>query len=172
MSVSLRPIRPGDEGFLYQVYASTRADEMALLVEWNDAQKEQFLQFQFTAQHTYYQQQFAQAAYDLILLDDQPIGRLYVDRPGNEIHIIDIALLPDYRNRGIGSALLHNLLAEAARAGLVVHIYVEQVNPALRLYTRLGFHVIANQGIYLLMEWLPGTPPQPHDQALPETGEA
>ncbi len=154
--IGLRPTMAHDEPFLRAVYASTRADELAL-VDWDDQQKTAFVQMQFTAQHRYYHEQFVDAAYQIILCDGAPAGRLYLGRWPEEIRIIDIALLPDYRNRGIGSYLLEQILTEAAQTGKRVNIHVERNNPALRLYTRLGFRPIADQGVYLLMEWTPAT---------------
>ncbi len=151
MSISLRPITLDDEGFLYSVYSSTREDELAQ-VDWDDAQKQAFLKMQFHAQHTYYMEQYKHASFDVILLDDVPVGRLYLDRRKSEIRIVDIALLTAYRNRGIGSLLLKDILAEGERAGLPVRIHVEHFNPALHLYTRLGFRHIDDHGVYYLME--------------------
>ena len=153
-AISLRPIEPGDEEFLYRVYASTREAELAL-VDWDAAQQAAFLRMQFAAQHQYYQEHYTGAAFQLILVDGQPAGRLYVARWQDEIRIVDLALLPAYRNQGIGTALLKDLLAEGARAGKPVTIHVEQFNPALRLYTRLGFVRIGERGVYYLMEWSP-----------------
>lgn len=90
-----------------------------------------------------------------MLSHDRPIGRLYVDRRADEIRVVDIALLPEHRRQGIGSALLENILAEAAAAHKPVRIHVEKFNPALRLYQRLGFHQVRDTGVYFLMEWLP-----------------
>jgi ribosomal protein S18 acetylase RimI-like enzyme len=151
-TITLRPIRAGDESFLYLVYASTREQELAPL-DWSNEQKNAFLQMQFLAQHQYYQQNYADAAWDVILVDDQPAGRLYVARWPQEIRVIDIALLPKYRNAGIGGTLLRGLQAEAEQAGKKLSIHVEQFNPARRLYERLGFRIIADQGVYWLMEW-------------------
>ena len=158
-TVSLRPIRPDDEAFLYEVYASTRLDELAV-VDWDEAQKAAFLHMQFAAQHTYYQEHYVGADFLVILVDDHPAGRLYVARWDEEMCLMDIALLPAYRNAGIGSALLHALMAEAAQAGKPVRIHVEKQNPALRLYTRLGFRPIADRGVYWFLEWSP-TPSPP-----------
>ncbi len=97
----LRPITPEDEDFLYRVYASTREDELAPL-DWDDEQKESFLKMQFAAQHKFYTEQFPRAEFQVILLDQEPIGRLYLDHRDDEIRLIDIALLPSHRNRGIG----------------------------------------------------------------------
>ena len=153
-SVTLRPIRPGDEAFLLRVYASTRLDELAPL-GWSADQVTAFLTQQFTAQHTHYHTHYPDADFQLILLDGQPIGRLYVARLDEELLIIDIALLPAYRNAGIGSRLLEDLLAEAAAAGKPARIHVEKFNPALRLYQRLGFSPIADHGVYWFMERSP-----------------
>lgn len=150
--LTLRPITPGDKDFLYRVYTSTREDELAL-VDWPETEKDAFLEMQFLAQHSFYLEQFAQADFDLILLNEEPVGRLYLDRREDEIRIIDIALLTEHRRKGIGSRLLKEILAEAASAGLPVRIHVERYNPALHLYYRLGFQKIADQGVYYLMEW-------------------
>lgn len=158
--LTLRPITPADMEFLYRVYASTRAEELAL-VDWTAEQKAAFLLMQFHAQHRFYQEQFTQASFQIILLDGQSVGRLYVDRRTDEIHIIDIALLTEQRNQGIGSHLLHALLAEGAQRGLPVRIHVERFNPALRLYQRLGFRQISDDGVYFLMEWRPEAADQP-----------
>ena len=104
----------------------------------------------------YYQEHYAGAAFDVILVFGQPAGRLYVAREEDEIRIVDIALLPDYCNRGIGTTLLRGLQSEAAAAGKPLRIHVERFNPALRLYERLGFHPIADRGVYLFMEWAGG----------------
>jgi ribosomal protein S18 acetylase RimI-like enzyme len=152
--VTLRPATPEDEPFLHAVYATTRADELAL-VDWNDAQKAAFVQMQFTAQHRYYHEQFADAAFQVVECNGTPAGRLYVGRWPEEIRIIDISLLPAYRNRGIGGWLIGQLLDEAAGARKRVSIHVEHNNPALRLYTRLGFSPVADEGVYLRMEWTP-----------------
>jgi ribosomal protein S18 acetylase RimI-like enzyme len=152
--VTLRPITAKDRDFLYRVYASTREDELAPL-GWDAAQKESFLEMQFAAQHEFYQEQFPGAEFQIILLDGESVGRLYVDRQEDEIRILDVALLPEHRNRGIGSALLGDVLADGERAGLPVRIHVERYNPALSLYNRLGFHKIGEGEVYFLLEWSP-----------------
>ena len=85
MNVTLRPIAPADEQFLYQVYASTRQEELAQ-VPWSDAQKEAFLRMQFAAQHLHYQQHYADAAFSILELQGEPIGRLYVARLDEAAH--------------------------------------------------------------------------------------
>jgi ribosomal protein S18 acetylase RimI-like enzyme len=148
---------PEDASFLEQVYASTRAEELAL-VDWDQEQKAAFLRMQFAAQDRYYRERYPGAKFDVILKDGALAGRLYVHRRAAEIRIMDIALLPEHRGAGIGTMLLREVMAEGARSGIPVTIHVERFNPALRLYERLGFRPIKDKGVYLLMEWSPGTP--------------
>ena len=151
MDVELRSIEPGDEEFLYRVYASTRQEELAQL-DWPEPQKSSFLRMQFGAQDRYYRENYSEAAFSVILADGRPAGRLYVARWPEEIRIVDIALLPEHRGRGIGTHLLNALISESEESGKPLSIHVERFNPALRLYERLGFHETADKGVYLLME--------------------
>jgi ribosomal protein S18 acetylase RimI-like enzyme len=152
--VTLRPVREEDAEFLFRVYAGTRVEELAV-VPWSEEQKEAFLRMQFRAQDTDYHRSYPDAAFLVIESDGAPAGRLYVHRRRNEIAVVDVALVPEYRGRGIGGALLRGLMAEAAAAGLPVRLHVERFNPAQRLYARLGFRPLADHGVYLLMEWRP-----------------
>ncbi|HEX9638725.1 MAG TPA: GNAT family N-acetyltransferase [Acidobacteriota bacterium] len=149
-----RPVVSSDREFLCRLYASTRQEELAP-VPWSEPEKEAFLRLQFDAQDRHYQEHFPAAAFQIIELDAQPIGRLYVDRRADEIRLIDIALLPEFRGAGIGTALLMELIDEAAAAGKPLRIHVERFNPALRLYQRLGFRPLEEHGVYLLMEYRP-----------------
>lgn len=149
-TVTRRPVQEDDLPFLLIVYGSTRAEEMAQL-PWSDDQKSAFLKSQLESQQTYYAQVFPSADREVLLVDGEPAGRFYVDRGEDEIHVIDIALLPPFRNRGIGSRLLGEILAEGARTGVKVTIYVEKNNPAKRLYQRLGFEVIDQDDVYYLL---------------------
>jgi ribosomal protein S18 acetylase RimI-like enzyme len=149
--LSFRPIHEEDLAFLARLYATTRAEEMAM-VPWTEEQKASFLQMQFDAQHTHYQNHCPDAEFSMVLMDGEPIGRLYLDRREDEHRVVDIALLPEHRGQGLGRALMEDVLAEARAAQKVVRIHVERNNPALRLYDRLGFKEIGDTGVYLLME--------------------
>jgi len=151
--ITFRPTSTADEPFLLRLYRSTRESELEQ-TGWNETEKETFVQQQFQAQHIFYTSQFPRARFNMVCLDDKPIGRLYVDRRKEEIRIIDIALLPEYRNRGIGSKLLTDILSEAEKFEKAVRIHVEHFNPALNLYERLGFKKTGNTGVYFLMEWV------------------
>jgi len=156
-AITRRAVCPEDKEFLYALYASTRAMEMAM-TGWSDEEKESFLRMQFHAQTTDYARNYTDAQFDLILCDGEPAGRLYLDRRQDEIRIVDIALMPEFRNRGIGSDLLADVMSEAEGRGKAVTIHVEINNPAMALYNRLGFMPVSENGVYLLMEWKPKVP--------------
>lgn len=119
---------------------------------WSSETRSAFLQQQFQAQHAFYQLQYPDAAFMIILFDQLPIGRLYINRGVEDIRIIDITLLPDFRNHGYGEYLLNTFLDEADVSKKMVSIHVERNNRALNLYERLGFVVLEdNHPIYLLL---------------------
>lgn len=151
---SLRPATAEDTGFLQAVYASTRADELAA-TGWSGEQKALFCAQQFHAQDIHYRQHYPSAQYLVILCENHPVGRLYVDHWEKEIRIMDISVLTEHRGRGIGNHLLRALMAEAQAAKKLLSIHVETMNPARRLYERLGFQVREDKGLYLLMGWTP-----------------
>lgn len=152
--IALRPVTAGDAPFLFDVYASTRMEELAQ-IGWSEPQQRSFLEMQFNAQRRYYESEYPAAEFQIILVRGQPGGRLYVHRRETEIRIMDIALLPPHRRQGIGSRLLREIQAEGGRSGRRVTIHVESFNPALRLYERLGFRTVARNGVYQLLEWAP-----------------
>ena len=154
-NVTLRPVSADDHDFLVEVYWSTRAEELAL-VPWTAEQQQVFVRSQFAAQQDHYAKKYPTASHDIIMSNDRPVGRLYVARLDQEIRIIDITVLPAERNAGIGSYLIKQLLDEANRSGKITRIYVEDFNPSLRLFERLGFSPSEQHGIHLLMQCKPG----------------
>ena len=165
--VTLRAFEDRDLDFLTRVYAASRDREMALLPHWTELAKQAFLQEQFRLQHRYYQAHYPLARFDVILDYGEAIGRLYVAPMESEVRLMDIALLPERRNGGIGGALIREVMTEANRSGHFVSLHVEPDNPARRLYTRLGFIHVEIVGAYTLMHWRGDgapdvTPPAPN----------
>lgn len=161
--IRLRSVTEADLALLRRIYGSTRAAELEP-VPWSDDQKREFLDFQFQAQHRYYLGQFPLASRDVIEVDGEPVGRLYLDPRDQEIRLIDIALLPEHCGQGIGGLLLQAVLEAGRDSGRMVSIHVEQNNPALRLYQRLGFEKLEEQGIYYLMRWTPVQASNPEEE--------
>lgn len=153
-SITFRPETAEDKEFIYRLYATTREMEMNI-VPWTAEQKDQFCRSQSDAQRAHYDKAYVGTEYTIILRDGEPIGRLYLHTVDGDFRVLDIALLPEHRGSGIGGMLMRDLMDQAAARGQVVSIHVEQFNPAMHLYERLGFKPIEQYGVYLLMEWRP-----------------
>jgi GNAT superfamily N-acetyltransferase len=149
----LRPVSQEDEPFLLALYGSAREDELAQ-VEWAEGQREVFVHWQFDLQRREYDARFPNARYQLILIDGEPAGRIWVGEEKEQIRLLDIALLPQFQNRGIGTILLGELIKEASHAHKPLrHMVFVLNNDAHRFYERLGFVVIEDLGAYKHMEW-------------------
>lgn len=156
--VNLRAIQESDLAVLCKIYGSTRTEELEKGTNWSEEQKNIFIEQQFFAQHEYYQKNYLGAKFYIIENENTTIGRLYIDFffENKGIRIIDITLLPDWRNKNIGSSILEEILKKAAKANRNVTIHVESFNPAMNLYKKLGFTKISEtNGVYHLMEWRP-----------------
>jgi ribosomal protein S18 acetylase RimI-like enzyme len=152
-TLKLRRVTPSDEEFLLSIYASTREEELAQ-AQWAEGQKEAFLKWQFDLQRSEYQSRFPDAEYAVILIDDLPAGRIWIGADAEQIRLLDIALLPEFQNRGAGTLLLRLLIKEAEAAKKALRHMVFMLNDdAHRFYERLGFTVIDDLGAYKHMEW-------------------
>jgi GNAT superfamily N-acetyltransferase len=153
--IELRPIEPADEPFLCLLYATTRWDELAA-TGWADEEKLAFARQQFEAQHRYYVEHLAESSdFLLILRDGEPAGRLYLGRWEDEIRVIDVTLLPEHRNAGLGTRLMRDVQAEARASGVPVTLHVDRESPARRWYVRLGFELVEERGFNDFMAWRP-----------------
>ncbi len=153
-TLRFRPETSADDDFLIPLYASCRADA-ALLAQWPSEQRDVFINQQFQLQRQHYQREYPNADYSIILADEQAIGRWYLYRDAAYYELLDIGLIPEYRNKAIGSRLVNDLLSEAGRVNKSVRVFVEQDNPAQRFYSRLGFNTIEQHGAHLLLTWQP-----------------
>lgn len=153
-SLGLRSAIAEDEPFLWDLFASTRVQELALM-GLPEHQKEAFITMQFNAQRRQYGMSYPHANHSIVLWNEAPIGRLLVDKGDREFTLVDVALLMNYRNIGIGTHLMQSLLKEAATAGKPVRLHVLATGDARRLYERLGFSRIGGDSVYLEMIWVP-----------------
>lgn len=153
VNVAVRPVTPSDDEFLLAVYTSTRADELAQ-VDWAEGQKENFIRWQFDLQRQEYEARYPEARYQVILVDQQPAGRVWIGEDETQIRLLDIGLLEQFQNRGVGTVLLKELIAESiAKKKALRHMVFVLNNNAHRFYERLGFVTIEDLGGYKHMEW-------------------
>lgn len=151
-TIALRPAQEDDRALLLRIYASTRQEELASL-DWDQSQKDWFVAMQFDFQARSLAGAFPEADTAVVLRSRQPIGRLVLDRAASQIRLVDISLLPEHRQAGIGSLLIRAVQDEAATAGKEVVLHVAKLNRARALYERLGFAACGQDDVYLEMRW-------------------
>jgi len=147
LAFALRPAMPADAEFEHRLYASTRDDLRPLGPEVFDG----LVGMQFRAQSMSIRLDHPEADRKIVVVDDGPVGRLIVDDSGEQIEVLDVALLPEYRSQGIGTSLLRSVLAEADRMGRAIALHVEKRSRAVHLYERLGFVISGDAGLYFEM---------------------
>jgi RimJ/RimL family protein N-acetyltransferase len=152
--LKFKAISEEDMAFLLHLYSTTRWQEV-LQAPWDDKQRHAFLKQQFDAQHTHYQNHYSKAEYLVIIKDDLNIGRIYIDRGETSIGIIDIAFLPEFKYKGIGTLILQEIIKQAQITTKKIVIHVESFNPAYQWYEKLGFKQIEDKCVYQYMEWHP-----------------
>lgn len=150
--VAFRRLKPDDESLLMVIYESTRLEELAL-TGWVQAQREAFVKMQFEAQQLHYDKYYPEGRHLIILLNDEPVGRLYVAETEEDLHVLDITILPPYRGGGIGTPIIELLMRRTAEIDKPLHIYVENYNRSHRLFERLGFVKVGESGCNDLLEW-------------------
>lgn len=149
--IELRPVQVKDESFIETVYGSTREDELKR-TNWPEQQKKTFIIMQSMAQSAEYKTKFPGAAFQVIVYKKKDAGRFYIWEGDKEIRLIDITLLPAFRRKGIGAFLLKELIKKSNKVQKKISLHVEPNNPALYLYSNLGFIRIKNNGRHYYME--------------------
>jgi GNAT superfamily N-acetyltransferase len=153
-SISLRPVADDDADLLLEIYQSSRGDDLRGL-DWSEDRISEFLRMQYEAQQHFYESEYKRAADEIILWEGKPAGRLIVERREHEIRCIDVALLPELRNRGVGTFLIQKLQDEARREKKPLRLQVIRFNRAVSLFERSGFVRTSETGTHFQMEWMP-----------------
>jgi ribosomal protein S18 acetylase RimI-like enzyme len=153
-AIDLRPATAEDQGFLVAVYKSSRGDDLRDL-GWDKDRIDVFLEMQYQAQRTFDQTDHSRATDEIVLCSGQRAGRLLVDADEDEIRFIDLALLPEYRDRGLGTYLVRRLQKQASAANKPLRLQVIRFSRAVNLFERLGFSRTSETGTHFQMEWKP-----------------
>jgi ribosomal protein S18 acetylase RimI-like enzyme len=152
LNIELRAYCPEDDDFIFELFTSARAEQFSPL-GLETAQLEALLRLQYLAQTRDYEVSYPRAAHTIIWRDTRRVGRLLTQEDDGEIVLVDIAVLPQWRNHGIGTVLIRRLQETAAARGKPVRLNVAKTNRALGLYRRLGFVSDTETDVYLAMAW-------------------
>lgn len=148
--IEARPSGAADQAFLRQLYESTRADEMRAL-GWSASRCRAFLDQQFEFRQRGYLEQFPDALQLVLQQNGQDIGCLHWQCAGTEATLVELSLLPPFRGRGLGSAILGLLTAEADRLGQSIDVHVEDGGLVQQLCQRFGFDIAGDPGLHVRM---------------------
>lgn len=159
-----RPASREDDSFLFELYASARQEEV-MSWGWSIEQQNSFLRMQWLAQQSSHSAQYPSATRTIVILDQNPIGQYTVNYTSTNLHLIDISILPLFRNNGIGTSIIKHLQQESILRYIPISLNVMQGNPASRLYERLGFVYTDATDLYKAMKWLPLNN-IPHERAI------
>ena len=150
----MRPVRNDEEDFWREVFGDSVRERFSSL-EMAENDLENLLESQFQAQNTDYRSNYPNASNDVILFNETRAGRVIHSTEHGDLHLIDLAVLSEFRNLGIGTEILKWLFVKSLRTRLPIRFYVEKMNPAFGLYERLGFKVVADVTSHFQMEWRP-----------------
>jgi ribosomal protein S18 acetylase RimI-like enzyme len=151
-SISLRPVTSDDDPFLFEVYASSRGEDLATM-GWEPEPIRTFLETQYSAQKVFLKNDYPETDDRIIMLGRERIGRIVVLRNDREIRLVDIALMPQYRNAGLGTHLVRDLMSEAAKLSIPFRLQLIRSNPAVALFEQLGLVRTGETGSHYQMEW-------------------
>ncbi len=151
-SVSLRTVVRSDRAFLYELFAMNHIGELNVLGV-DTERMEPYLMSQFSIQYRRFEKEFITAEMEIVLLDGQPVGRVYFECLDDEIYLVDLALLPDNQGQGLGTDLLNVLKKEAKQRALPIIAEVEEHHPALSFFEAAGFAETGKEESYVVLEW-------------------
>jgi GNAT superfamily N-acetyltransferase len=143
--MALRAAARDDEDFLFALHRDAMREYVDATWGWNE-----------TWQRAHFAATFAPARQAVIVHAGKrrDVGRVSLTRHWRKIFLRDIELLSPERNRGVGTAILEAVLTLAHGSNRYVELQVLRCNPAQRLYARLGFRVISDDGARLRMRTL------------------
>ncbi|MCW6006785.1 GNAT family N-acetyltransferase [Micromonospora sp. CPCC 205371] len=138
---SLRAATADDLELCFDLHAAAMGSYVAAVWGWDD-----------DVQHDFHVRGFDPAKIRIVTVDGRDLGVLIVEYAPHEIVLGRIELHPDAQGRGIGTALIREVLAEGAASGRPVALEVLTVNPrAQALYERLGFREVGRSGVKVRM---------------------
>jgi ribosomal protein S18 acetylase RimI-like enzyme len=141
MTLSLQPASQSDHEFLYRLHCATMRDYVDRTWGWDD-----------DAQRIAFDIRLSTNPHQVILFDGDPVGMLEIEHHPTELVIANIQVLPEYQGRGIGSAVIREVIDLAQQCSVVATLQVLEVNVrARRLYERLGFRAIADAPPHIRM---------------------
>jgi GNAT superfamily N-acetyltransferase len=141
MRPTIRPARPADSEFVYQVKKAALGEYIEQTWGWDEV-----------FQHDFHDREYDPTTTEIITWQGTDVGWLEVERGSNSLFLSGIYILPEYQSRGVGSAMIGEIIREAKEMQLPLMLQVLKVNPRARaLYEKLGFVVTGESETHNLM---------------------
>ena len=140
MTYDLRPATDTDREFLWDLLVATMKEYVAQTWGWDEED-----------QHRRFRENFPPARYRILVVDGNEVGAVAVERKPAEVFLASILILPEHQGKGLGTAVIQDILRDAEQLGLPVSLRVLRVNPAISLYERLGFGTVEETPTHLVM---------------------
>ncbi len=144
----LRQVTEADYAFLYSLHTTTMKEYVTQTWGWDE-----------TIQQTMFRDKFDPGRSHIVEVDGRAVGVLSVERRPGTLFLANLQILPEEQGRGLGTAIISTLLAQASGSGISVTLQVLKVNPARRLYERLGFVIVGETTTHYLMSVTPPCSP-------------
>ncbi len=152
--ILLKKRTENDSEFFMRLFAEIKSSELRLDT-WPEPIRTQMIRMQFNAYERCMNTEFPNNIDYLILYQSEKAGRLQLNNDEMGIRIINISLVPAYRNKGIGAKIISDLMLEANQKNKQVLLDVDKINRALNLYSRLGFKIVQENEIRYSMAYTP-----------------
>ena len=144
-----------DEGFIRRLMLEMLSNQLRP-ASWPAAIRESLLEAQYQVRRQGFRQTADNRPGTVTVLDGKPVAWYVTSEDPQRIHLVSLIVLNDYRAKGIGSAILKNVLDPADRDRKTVRLSVSLGNiRAIALYSRFGFRQLENDGIHIRMERAP-----------------
>jgi len=153
-NISMCPVEANHSEFLFKVFTQSRPD-LAFIDAVNEEAKTSILYQQFKIEEQQFIEMCPKAEFNIVMLNNQPIGRLYIYYGENTDRILQIGLIEKYRAMGIGKKIVTMIIEAALRKGKTVSLQVAWFNQrAYNFYEKLGFKVVENKGVSYEMHYM------------------
>ncbi|AGY75266.1 GNAT family N-acetyltransferase [Clostridium autoethanogenum] len=153
-SISLCPAEPKDYEFLLKVFKEGRP-ELNFISNLSEEKKEDIIVEQFKIQQQQLARMYPKAEFYIVKLNDESVGRLYLHRGEANYRILEIGLLEQYRNQGIGRRTMKLIIENAIKERKNLSLQVIWFNnKAFLFYEKLGFKITENNNIFCEMQYI------------------
>lgn len=143
---SLINAQPKDFEFLKNVHHTTLKEHITKIWGWDKTQQDQI-----------FKQEFESGNIQVVSFAQKNIGYLQLKIEMDSIHLINILILSEFQGQGLGTEIMHDLIAKSKTENVTLKLGVFKINTgAKRLYEKLGFKTYSESDTHFYMRYNSG----------------